>query len=396
MEQLVKWVDDEVALKFALSAEPISMTVSPDLAVDLATEFAPYGLTRMCFSKHHIMFREDDETIILLNMRRMTATRYRSPNFKDLAVMDILPDRDAFLFVNIETKNNVWRARLSDSDCGFTALFEVNQHFYYQKGAGFEGLFMSSNKDNCYYAVISEGCNFRVIKQSIDLVSSTVSTYETAGVPQQSLRLSYNPDKFVIGTENSTVVLESNLTPPRGCSRVGCSMGLNAIAIDTEKNHIYAHGDGIVNVLNTGLRAVKQYLNAQSAAHMIFPSASTVCPDKDLVVIRMEDRNLFYNMRTNQFSQKFVSSRFFYTETPARFYYWEFADDRLSMKIKDITDELSTLLEWEVFLPAGADENAGLDFVRKLEDPDYFSIVKRAPQSQKPQEEQTLTASHTD
>uniref|UniRef100_C6E4A2 Tetratricopeptide TPR_2 repeat protein n=1 Tax=Geobacter sp. (strain M21) TaxID=443144 RepID=C6E4A2_GEOSM len=385
MEQLVKWVDDEVAQKFALSAEPISMTVSPDLAVDLATEFAPYGLTRMCFSKHHIMFREDDETIILLNMRRMTATRYRSPNFKDLAVMDILPDRDVFLFVNIETKNNVWRATLSDIECGFTALFEVNQHFSYQEGAGFEGLFMSSNKDNCYYAVISEGCNFRVIKQSLDLVSSTVSTYEAAGLPQQSLRLSYHPDKLVIGTENSTVVLESNLTPPRGCSRVGSNLSLDAIAIDTGKNHIYAHGDGIVNVLNTRLRAVKQYLNASSAGHMEFPTVSTVCPEKDLVVIRIEDRNLFYNMRTNQFSQKFMSSRFLYTETPARCYYWEFADDRLSLKIKDITDELNTLLEWEVFLPAGEDENAGIDFVRKLEDPDYFSIVKRAPQ-QKPAE----------
>ena len=386
MEQLVKWVDDEVALKFAISAEPISMTVSPDLAVDLATEFAPYRLTRMCFSNPHIMFREDDETIILLNMRRMTATRYRSPNFKDLAVTDFLPDRDVFLFVNIETKNNVWRATLSDLECSFTALFEINRHFNYQPGAVFGGLFMSSNKDNCYYAVISEGCNFRVIKQSIDLVSSTVRTYQAAGVPQQSLRLSYHPDKFVIGSENSTVVLESNLTPPRGCSRVGCNLSLDAIAIDTEKNHIYAHGDGIVNVLNTGLRAVKQYLNASCAGHMTFPSGSTVCPEKDLVVIHIEDRNFFYNMRTNQFSQKFVSSRFLHTETPARYYYWEFADDRLSLKIKDITDELINLLEWEVFLPAGEDENAVLDFVRKLEDPDYFSIVKRAPQSQKPQE----------
>ncbi|QWV99553.1 hypothetical protein KP005_09860 [Geomonas nitrogeniifigens] len=379
MAQFLDKYDDEVAQMFAISAEAIPMTVSPDLVVDLSWESAPSRLDKMCSSDRHVLLREDEETIIVLNMWRMSATRYRSPNFKDLDVMDCLPDKDVFLLANSRTNNTMWRAKLSEMASRFTAVFDLNQHFNYQEGASFEGIFMSGSKDNSYYAVIREGNNFRVVKQSIDLVSSVVRTYEAPCESLDAFRLSYQPDRFVATTDCYTHVLESNLEPPRGCSRVGATQGLNCLGIDAGRSQIYALGDGIVNVLNPKLRAVKQYLDAESVAHMSITVLAGICPEKDVALLNVNGRNLFYNMKTNKFSQKFCGKRVLSTETPSRWYYTEFDAANLAVKVKDITDELDTLLEWQVFLAAGGDKSAAIEFVEKLEDPEFFSIVQSPP-----------------
>ncbi|QXE91803.1 hypothetical protein KP001_04470 [Geomonas subterranea] len=375
--------DNEVTQMFAISAEAIPMIVSPDLVVDLSSELAE-GLNKFYFSDRHVLLREDEETIIVLNMWRMSATKYRSPNFKDLDVIDCLPDKDVFLLVNSQTNNTIWRATLSEMESRFTAAFDINENFDCQDDAVFKGIFMSSSKDNSYYAVIREGSKFRVVKQSIDLVTSTVRTYQAPCEELDAFRLSYQPDRFLALTENYTHVLESNLDPPRGCSRIGSTQGLNCLGIDAGKSQIYAFGDGIVNVLNTKLRAVKQYLNAATVAHMTITLLAAVCPEKDIALVNVDGRKLFYNMKTNMFSQKFSGGRVLGTETPSRWYYTEIDTPNLAVKVKDITDELDTLLEWQVFLPAGADEDAAVEFVKKLEDPDFFSIVQSAPPGEPP------------
>ncbi len=150
---------------------------------------------------------------------------------------------------------------------------------------------------------------------------------------------------------------------------------------------MYASGDGIINVLNTKLRAVKQYLNAASVAHLGFGSLATVCPEKDVALFETTGLRIFYNMKTNKFSQKFLPDRILCTETPSRYYYSEIDNTSLAVKIKDITDELDTLLEWQIFFPAGGDEGDAIEFVRRVEDPEYFSIVKPARPPHKPQDD---------
>ncbi|MBJ6750049.1 hypothetical protein [Geomonas anaerohicana] len=371
--------DNEVAQMFAIDAEAIPMIVAPDLVVDLSSDFTPWHLDRIYSSDRHVLLREDEETIVVLDMWRTSATRYRSPNFKDLAVMDCLPDKDVFLFVNSEMNNTVWRATLSETASRFTAVFNINENFVYQEGAVFKGIYMSSSKDNSYYAIIREGDRFRAVKQSIDLVSSTVRTCEGPCEDLDAFRLSYQPDRFLAVTESHTYVLESNLEPPRGCSRIGSSHGLNFLGIDMGRSQIYAMGDGIVNVLNTKLRAVKQYLNAETVAHMTVTVLAGICPEKDIALLNVNGGSLFYNMKTNKFSQKFSGGRVLYTDTPSRWYYTEIDTTSHAVKVKDITDELETLLEWQVFLPPGGDERATMEFVEKLENPDFFSIVQPAP-----------------
>lgn len=80
----------------------------------------------------HTLFREDDETILVVNVAKGTAARYRSPHFKNLGCLDSIPDRDHFLFANTATSNNAWRAKLSETEARFVAEIVINENYYYE------------------------------------------------------------------------------------------------------------------------------------------------------------------------------------------------------------------------------------------------------------------------
>jgi hypothetical protein len=378
-EELIKIAEEQVAKDFAIVAEPVTLVVSPDLAVDLTTERLPNGLTYLCSSPCHLLFREDEQTILVINLRRMTATKLRSPNFEDVAVLDILPDKDLFLFIN--KGNKVFRAVLSETESRFTATFNLNEHFDYGEEASFAALFMSSGKDNVYYAVIHDINGLRCVKQNVGLVSSVERSFELAGEHRDTFRLSYQPDRFVIVTDSTTTVLECNLELSRGCSQVGRDQSLSCLGINRYRSHIYALGDGVVNVLNTRLRAVKQYLKAASVAYMQLLSPANICIEKSIALMNISGVGIFYNMETNKFSQKFWMNRLLSTETPSRWYYWELDAIKPAVVLRDVTDEVESMLEWQVLLSAvEEDEEVIADFASKLNDVAYFSIAKPAGQ----------------
>jgi hypothetical protein len=187
-----------------------------------------------------------------------------------------------------------------------------------------------------------------------------------------------------VRTEESTTVLESNLTPPQNCSRVGTSQELRCLTIDVSRSQIYALGAGSVNVLNPGLRAVKQYLRAESVDHMEFSTLANVCVERGTVLVNVNGVGMFYNMETNKFSQKFCPGRVVHTETPSRWYYLEPDMTRPVILIKDISEEVEVMLEWQVFLSAeeSEDEEAAKRFVEHLHNHEYFSIMKPVNQSE--------------
>jgi len=385
MKEMIQRVDDEIAERFAIAAEPIALVVALDLVADLSTKPTPSGLDYLCSSQRHLLFRESDEVIVVVNVCNMSATRYRSPRFKELSVLDMLPDRDVFLFQ--DSKNNtLWRATLSEAESRFTAVFRMGDHFFAPAGAKLTGFFMSSTKDNVYYAFIADGDRVQAVKQSIDQVSTVVRTFETKGNHKGAHRLSWWPDRFVMWTDDSTTVLESNLTPPRNCSRLGTSHGLNCLTIDLSRSQIYAFSAGAVNVVNPGLWAVKQYLRAESVDHMEFPTLANVCVERATVFVKVNGVGMFYNMETDKFSQKFCPERIVATGTPSRWYYLEPDMTKPVILLKDITEEVESLLEWQVFHPAEESEDgeAGNRFVENLQNPEYFSIMKPVSQSENP------------
>jgi len=349
-------IDVETAAMFAVSAEAITVSVAPDLTVDLATEST--SLTRMCSSDRHRMFREDDETIIIVNLWRMTAIRFTSPNFKDLEVMDFLPADDVFLFRDTTEWSTVWRAELSESRNRFTAVFELAYHFTFEPGASIETVFMCSGRDNVYYACIRETGKSRIVKQCLDVISSTVRSHEIKDTLTCIFRLSYQPDSFVIGTQSGTTILDNNLSLSEGCSPVGRSLEPQYLGVATGRREIYAVADGFVNVLNSKLRAVWQYKKALGANHFNFQSVRGICPVTATVLINLAVNNgFFYNLETDKFSQKFSLSQLIWTQIPSAWYYFNYDQARSAFTIKEITYEVTDLLEWQTLcLPEQDDE----------------------------------------
>ncbi|GFO55451.1 hypothetical protein GMSM_24580 [Geomonas sp. Red276] len=379
VQEYLRLIDNEVENTFAISAEPVNMADLPAPHEALAETSAPAGMEVLCSSPRHLLFSQDDETIVVVNVIRNKATRYRSPNFKDLAVMDFLPEKDLFLFVNTKTNNNVWKAILSETESRFTATFEFTSQFTYQPGACFAGLFLSSGKDNAYYAFIREPERSRGVKQTLGpFGGSTVASFELRDEIKAVHRLSSHPDKFVVVGKETTVTLESNLTPPKRCSRVGMRQELSCIGIDPEKGHMYTTGDGIVHALNLKLYSVKQYHKAVSFAQIELATLARICVEKSTVLLGSDQWGMFYDFSTNKFSQKFSIARMASTETPARWYCWDFDQTTDTLKIRDITGEVDSLLEWrELLRPDQVEDEAAMEeFVKLIQAPDRFTIVQ--------------------
>jgi hypothetical protein len=96
------------------------------------------------------------------------------------------------------------------------------------------------------------------------------------------------------------------------------------------------------------------------------------------VLVNVKGLSMFYNMETNKFSQKFCPRRVVHTETPSRRFYLESDMTKPVIFLKDITEEVESLLEWQVFLTAAEsdDKAAAKRFMEQIENPECFSIVK--------------------
>ena len=105
---------------------------------------------------------------------------------------------------------------------------------------------------------------------------------------------------------------------------------------------------------------------------------------KKIALLTTGGKGIFYNMETNRFSQKFSRDRLLQTGTPSRWFYWEFDKTTPAIRMKEITDEMDSLLEWRVLLAPGEDEDeaAVAEFVDNLQNPEFFSIVKPAEKPQ--------------
>ncbi|MBU5635302.1 DUF4175 domain-containing protein [Geomonas sp. Red69] len=371
-------IDRETAEYFAISVEPIAVTVSPDAPLDLTSEPGS-PLTQIGESPRHVLFREDEETIIVVDLARPGAARYRSPHFKNLGYLDSLPDRDIFLFANTVTCNNVWRAKLSEAEACFCAEIEVNRNYTYEGRASFIGMFMSSSKDNDYYACIEESDGVRVVKQSLDVHSSTVRSFHLKGEVSGISRASYHPDTLLICTDSGTFLLNSNLDLPHGSSPLARTFPMRLFALHIEKLNVYI-SDNVVKVLNSKLRIIKQYPNSSAGTFVSSPGVMALCTETDTALISLATgKGTFYDLNSNKFSQTIPLGRLLWTNTPTRWHCFDYDKGSSTLVVKDITHELATLLEWRVICTPDQDGDTQLANIRQFEDPAFFNLPAKAP-----------------
>ncbi|TSK07148.1 MAG: hypothetical protein FPO08_11055 [Geobacter sp.] len=371
-------IDGEIADYFAIEVEPLTVIASPDADLDLATK-PRSPLTLLGESLQHTLFREDDETILVINVAKRSAARYRSPNFKDLGFLDSLPDRDLFLFANSATPNHMWRAKLSETEATFVAEILINENFNYEANAWFRGILMSSSKDNDYYACIVEGENIRVVRQSLDIVSTTVRTFHAKGEVSCVSRGSYHPDTMFLGTDTGTFLLNSNLDIPPGQSRTARTIPMQTFSVNCEKLQVYIR-EGAIKLLNSKLKIIKQYPNSIAGGLVSQSGVQGLCTETDVALISLtEGRGSFYNLNTNKFSQTVALERIMWTDTPTRWHAYDYDKDASTLILWDITKQLDTLLEWRTICSEDEDDDTQIAKVRQFENPDFFSLPPRTP-----------------
>ncbi|WP_129125297.1 ATP-binding protein [Geomonas oryzae] len=391
-EEKLADIDREIADYFAIEVEPITVIASTDADMDLATK-PRFPLPLIGESLLHTLFREDDETILVVNVAKRTAARYRSPHFKDLGFLDSIPDRDLFLFGNKVSPNHMWRAKLSETGACFVAEVLMNENFNYEENAWFRGVLMSSSKDNDYYACIVEGENIRVVRQSLDVVSTAVRTFHAKGEVSCVARGSYHPDTMFLGTDTGTFLLNSNLDIPPGQSRTARTIPMETFAVDCEKLQVYIREE-TVKVLNSKLKIIKQYPDSIAGGLICQSGVQGVCTETHVALLCLSDgKGTFYNLNTNKFSQTISLERIIWTETPTRWHAYDYDKDASTLILWDITHRLDALLEWRIICTADEDDETQVAKLRQFEDPAFFSLPPRTP-AQGDAEDEPLREEH--
>jgi len=256
-------IEKEIAASFKMEAEPVGVEVSHGLCLDLFREAPPIICVGTTSSQ--VIFAEGDDAIIVLDLKRMRATRYRSRNFKGLILADVLPGSGEYLFWDAEGKTRIWRARLSESEGAFSAVIEVTEKLGLDE-ADLKGIYLSGANDIDYV------CNIkgkkgerppRVIKYNIADKSSVVQKYEVAGAEEFLLyRFSSAPDRFLVFTGRDIRLINKNLS-----TITGNPSESQPFAVDLENRELYLVFGSRLYLVDAGLQLKKEYRKAIQAGN---------------------------------------------------------------------------------------------------------------------------------
>ena len=364
-------IEQEIGASFRMEAEPVGVEVSDHLCIDLFKEVPPVKCVGTTGSQ--VIFSEGDDAIIVLDLKQMGATRYRSRNFKGLILADVLPGSGEYLFWDAEGNTRMWRARLSESEGVFTAVFDVTEKLGLVDG-DLEDIFMSGTNDVHYV------CNIkgkkgerppRVVKYNIADNGSVVQRYEVAGAEEFALyRFSSIPDRFLVFTGRDVRLLNKKLS-----AITGNSSESQPFAVDLENKEIYLVFGSRLYLLDAELRLKKEYRKAIGSAFFEEAQVAGVCPETEMALLYLDQtRGLLFNLVTNEFSDTFCTDNIVCTLPPSSWHYFEYSRDSNGFVIKDVTRELPTLLQWRELFTEGEEPEAWDETMSKLYEENFFAF----------------------
>jgi hypothetical protein len=336
--------DAELAEKFTIERSPVRLEFSDTLTVDLSSD---QPLSWLGSTDRHIFLREADDAILLVHLEKLTATRFTSPNFKDLYITDAIPPDDTFLFTNVKKHVLKWRAELSDAKSAFTACFDAGVFREEMNDAPVD-VALSSERATDYYVLIydREGTHpGRVVRKRLGS-RSPVSDSTKAGIKVKPLlrRLSWHPDKFFIGAENDMKLCAKNLT-----FDYRLEMSPQDIwAIDLANGHIYYIDQAILKRTDLEFEHTERFVN--SPCCFFFKERHRklgLCPATNTLMIGFGPKAALYDFIENRISSPFSWGRVIGTKPARKWYTYDYCKETRTLKLRDVTADLATLLEWE-------------------------------------------------
>jgi hypothetical protein len=362
-------INAELADEFAIERSPVHLQFSDTLEVDL---LSGQPLNWIGSTDRHILLREADDAILIVHLEKMKATRFVSPNFKDLFPVDYIPQDDLFLFRDLQNPLPRWRAELSDEKSAFTACFDI-RHFCEDEDDCPVCIHLSSERDTDYYAVIWDMKGVkpaRVVRKKL-WNKSPISDSIKIGNKTQTwmVRLSCHPDKFIIGAEDEMKVCAKNLTSDY---RVDVDPK-DIWAIDLAHGHFYYFDRALLKRTDLEFEHTEKYLN--SGGCYFFHERHHIlglCPSTSTLQVSFSAKAALYNYTNNMLSHPFSWGRVIGAKPARNWYVYDYCKETRTLTFRDITGELSNLLTWEVAECAILKDKED-DQGSKEGDPDNFS-----------------------
>lgn len=341
-------IDKEYDELYRVESEAIPLSFSNDLPV--VAEGEPTVIWRGTTDRH-ILLWEAHGALVVVNLAELTATRFSAPCFKGLLLCDAIPARDTFLFRASYDKNIFLRAELSRDRAAFTALLDATDSFTLEEGEEVCDLFMSSEKGCDYYLNLAHQDGSkpgRVVRQRAN--NRNRISYAVRDLDQAQLycrRLTSEPDRFIIGAEGETRICPKNLLYD-----LAMEMTPDIWQVDEAAGRIYYFYSTMLKRVDFSFGSYEEFPDTGicfffTEQHRIM----ALSPETDTVLLELGRRAALYNYRTNRISKPFEAGSIIGTSPARKWYRFEYCQEPLKLILRDITDDIYDVLQWEDVCP---------------------------------------------
>jgi hypothetical protein len=372
--------DAELAKDFAIERSPVSLQFSDTLQVDLLSD---QPLLWIGSTDRHLLLREAEDVILVVHLEKMKATRFVSPYFKDLHIADFIPPDDVFLFQDLTNPLPRWRAELSDEKSFFTGAFKVTE-FCERDSDCPVAVFLSSERAADYYVLILEIGDdvnpVRVVRKRLGSRSGDSRKIGNKAKPDMK-RLSWHPDKFIIGAQDEMHVCAKNLTSDY---MVEMSPG-DIWAVDLENEHLYHFDRALLKRADLAFDNIERFLN--SGCCYFFNERHQrlgLCPSNNTLMLGFGPKAALYDFATNRISSPFSWGRVIGTRPARKWYSYDYCKETRALTLRDVTGELSALLQWDEAEISPESKEKNPDWHLKLHQQIYFGFPPTEEEEEPP------------
>lgn len=387
--EAVAKVDAHVAQELRIEVEPVTITVSPTMQIDLEKEH-PFLYFWWCTGRHACM-KPDCDSVIIIDLHEMTAWRLKSVLFSQLVLHDNIAEKNLFLFRKGKDGAFFYRLALDGAQSRFTSVFELNADLWPGGHLQVYRLFFSSSKENEYYCVLKNSATDkgdRMIKFSLSNARNPSAVLSLKDENARDIqRTTWEPDSFLVVTEKGMRQCNKNLVWTHRFPFTG-----PVYEIDQQTGYAYYIDEMLLVLSDFKNGPLKSFMQAFSAILFSGRDVLGICPETETVLFSLKNqRGTFYNLSNNTFSSQVLMSKVICTQTPSRWYYFESDESHRSIRLRDITSDIGELLQWKELFTAGEPKEEYYPKLVKLrEGEDLVSELSEAAARGLPQ---ALTAS---
>lgn len=341
--------DAELAEFLQIESSPVTVQINDALPFDLESP-AP-SFFWLGGRGRYLVFQEEGVATLIVDLEEMSAVRVKNDSIEDALFSDCLPDANTLLFVNVAQRRAL-RIEASGGKATVAADIDLPSRFDLDDDEAVVFLFMAGEDPTEYFAHIIDINGTRPAKVVGRKLSNWNKTSQEIRIRREPWlkmwRLSYAPDRFVIGAADETRICSKTLRTERNLI-----MEPNLWMVDPIRGRICWYDGKVLRDLDTEFQDCEDLPNSFGAVLLNDHRITSVNPVTHSALARFRQRCAIFDFGKNRFSQSFSFGRVFSND--GRWYYYDYRDEERELILRDVTDELGSMLEWVELKPLRKD-----------------------------------------